>query len=285
MGSSRAERHPRHVPVDDPGRPRARAPRSSSGPSRRRRSSSSTTPAGSRAITRSSQATGITLLLRQRPVRTRHAAALLQLGVPAVGRTDRPPRSTARCTWCPSASSCRSSGCCSSWRPWSRARPTSRPGTDVTLLPVGQHRLSTAICYEVVYPDLIAGSCGAEGSQLLTTITNDAWYGRSSAPYQHFRQAAMRAVEQGRYLVASANTGISGIVDPYGRVVVQSPHLRPDAPSWRARCDTSTAARSTAGRATPSPRPASCSRSPRGLRGPARARLGLRGIIGRDSGR
>ena len=60
----------------------------------------------------------------------------------------------------------------------------------------------------------------AAGSELLTTITNDAWFGATSAPYQHFEQAAMRAIENGRYLVRAANTGISGIVDPYGRVLV-----------------------------------------------------------------
>jgi apolipoprotein N-acyltransferase len=60
------------------------------------------------------------------------------------------------------------------------------------------------------------------GSELLTTVTNDGWYGRSSAPFQHFEMASMRAIEQGRYLARSANTGISGIVDPYGRVVTRS---------------------------------------------------------------
>ena len=59
------------------------------------------------------------------------------------------------------------------------------------------------------------------------TLTNDAWYGTSSAPFQHFEQARLRAIEQGRYLVRAANTGISGIVDPYGRVVVQSPLFEP----------------------------------------------------------
>jgi apolipoprotein N-acyltransferase len=57
---------------------------------------------------------------------------------------------------------------------------------------------------------------------MLTTITNDAWYGESSAPFQHFEMAVMRAIEQGRYLVRSANTGISGIVDPYGRVLIRT---------------------------------------------------------------
>jgi apolipoprotein N-acyltransferase len=61
-----------------------------------------------------------------------------------------------------------------------------------------------------------------DGSELLTTITNDAWYGRSSAAYQHWDQAALRAIENGRYLARAANTGISGFVDPYGRVVSKS---------------------------------------------------------------
>ena len=91
------------------------------------------------------------------------------------------------------------------------------PGTDVVMLPIGGHLASTAICYEVVYPGLIAQGV-RQGSELLTTITNDAWYGSSSAPRQHFEMAAMRTIEQGRYLARAANTGISGIIDPYGRV-------------------------------------------------------------------
>ncbi len=95
-------------------------------------------------------------------------------------------------------------------------------GQRLTLLPVGPHRLSVAVCYEAVFPWLSREAVG-QGSQLLTTITNDAWYGRSAAPWQHFQQARVRAVETGRFLVRAANTGISGIVDPHGRVVVQSP--------------------------------------------------------------
>jgi apolipoprotein N-acyltransferase len=91
-------------------------------------------------------------------------------------------------------------------------------GEDAALLPVAGHLVSTAICYEVVYPDLVRQFV-AGGSEMLTTITNDAWFGPTSAPYQHFEQASMRAIEEGRYLVRSANTGVSGIVDPYGRVV------------------------------------------------------------------
>ena len=95
------------------------------------------------------------------------------------------------------------------------------PGDAVVMLPVLGHLVSTAICYEVVYPSLIHQAVDG-GSELLTTITNDAWYGLSSAPYQHFAMASMRAIEQGRYLARAANTGISGVVDPYGRVVRQS---------------------------------------------------------------
>jgi apolipoprotein N-acyltransferase len=81
--------------------------------------------------------------------------------------------------------------------------------------------ISTAICYEVTYPWL-AREAVRQGSELLTTITNDAWYGESSAAFQHFEMAAMRAIEQGRYLARAANTGISGIIDPYGRVLVRT---------------------------------------------------------------
>jgi apolipoprotein N-acyltransferase len=95
------------------------------------------------------------------------------------------------------------------------------PGTSTVMLPASGHRASTAICYEVVFPSLMRAAVLA-GSELLTTITNDGWYGYSSAPHQHFELASMRAIEQGRYLVRAANTGISGIVDPYGRVVARS---------------------------------------------------------------
>jgi apolipoprotein N-acyltransferase len=95
------------------------------------------------------------------------------------------------------------------------------PGQSMVMLPTSRGTISTAICYEIVYPGLVRAAV-LDGSRLLTTITNDAWYGYSSAPYQHFLQASMRAIEQGRYLARAANTGISGVVDPYGRIVSQS---------------------------------------------------------------
>jgi apolipoprotein N-acyltransferase len=99
--------------------------------------------------------------------------------------------------------------------------PDFTAGTEGVLLPVGSHQASTAICYEVIYGDLIRESV-RRGSELLTTITNDAWYGRSSAAFQHWDQASMRAIENGRYLARAANTGLSGFVDPYGRVLDRS---------------------------------------------------------------
>jgi len=99
-------------------------------------------------------------------------------------------------------------------------------GDTMTLLPLGDHHVSTAICYEIIYPDLVRRFV-LEGSELLTTITNDSWFGSTSAPYQHFEQASMRAIEEGRYLVRSANTGVSGIVDPYGHVLARTDIFHP----------------------------------------------------------
>jgi apolipoprotein N-acyltransferase len=77
------------------------------------------------------------------------------------------------------------------------------------------------ICYEIIFPSLVRKFVKM-GAEFLVTITNDGWYGTSAAPYQHFSLAVLRAVENRRYLLRSATTGISGIVDPYGRVIEKS---------------------------------------------------------------
>lgn len=94
-------------------------------------------------------------------------------------------------------------------------------GTEAVTLPMGEHLVGTAVCYEIIYPGLVR-ELVTGGSRLLTTVTNDAWYGRTAAPYQHFQMATMRAIENGRYLVRAANTGVSGVIDPYGRVLART---------------------------------------------------------------
>ena len=81
----------------------------------------------------------------------------------------------------------------------------------------GKKRLGIQICYEIIFPQL-SRQLAQNGARLLITITNDAWYGTTAGPYQHFSLAALRAVENRRALVRAANTGISGFIDPVGRV-------------------------------------------------------------------
>lgn len=91
------------------------------------------------------------------------------------------------------------------------AGPTGRT------LAMGERTLGIQICYEIIFPAL-SRALVANGADLLITITNDAWYGKSAGPYQHFALAVLRAVETRRALVRAANTGISAFVDPTGRV-------------------------------------------------------------------
>ena len=76
---------------------------------------------------------------------------------------------------------------------------------------------SPLICFEVIFPGQVTDS--SNRPEWLLNITNDAWFGLSSGPYQHFSSAKLRSVEEGLALVRAANTGISAIIDPYGRVI------------------------------------------------------------------
>jgi apolipoprotein N-acyltransferase len=99
-------------------------------------------------------------------------------------------------------------------------------GNDYTVMTIDTHgpggpgevKLSTAICYEIIFPDLIRRFVD-RGAGIITTITNDAWFGKTAAPYQHFSMAVLRAVENRVPVARAANTGISGFIDAKGRIL------------------------------------------------------------------
>jgi apolipoprotein N-acyltransferase len=96
--------------------------------------------------------------------------------------------------------------------PFSFTAGTERPSITVP----GAPPFSPLICYEVIFPGAVRSS--GPRPQWLLNITNDAWFGVSTGPYQHLDQAKMRAVEEGLPLVRAANTGISAVIDGYGRI-------------------------------------------------------------------
>jgi apolipoprotein N-acyltransferase len=105
------------------------------------------------------------------------------------------------------------------------------------------------ICYEIIFP---GGVVSGQRPGWIVNVTNDGWFGISTGPYQHFQQARLQAIEEGLPLVRSANTGISAVVDPLGRVinalplgeegVIDSPLPRPIRPPLYARVGNTLAA-------------------------------------------
>lgn len=87
-------------------------------------------------------------------------------------------------------------------------------------LQAGAFRVAPSICYEVVYPDLVAR--GARQADLLITISNDSWFGSSIGPLQHLQMARMRALENGRYLIRGTNNGVSALVNHRGQVIART---------------------------------------------------------------
>jgi apolipoprotein N-acyltransferase len=93
---------------------------------------------------------------------------------------------------------------------------TSGASRTLVTLPSGQ-TFYPLICYEAIFPEEIGASVGRASA--LLNITNDAWFGNTPGPYQHFQQSRLRAVETGLPLIRGANSGISAIIDSYGRIV------------------------------------------------------------------
>ncbi len=87
-------------------------------------------------------------------------------------------------------------------------------------LRAGAFRIAPVICYEIVYPELVAR--GARDADLLVTISNDSWFGDSIGPLQHLQMAQMRALENGRYLIRGTNNGVSAIINYRGEILAGS---------------------------------------------------------------
>jgi len=90
------------------------------------------------------------------------------------------------------------------------------PGDSITLFTAKEVKYSVLICYEVAFPEFVREGV-LKGAQFLTTITNDTWFGYSPGPYQHMIISLFRAVENRLWMARCANSGISAVVDPYGR--------------------------------------------------------------------
>ncbi len=94
-------------------------------------------------------------------------------------------------------------------------------GEEVRNLAITQGKFGVLICYEAIFPELTRQFVD-RGARFLVNITNDAWFGRSAAPYQHIAMAALRAVENRVPIARSANTGVSGFIHPSGRILQAS---------------------------------------------------------------
>jgi len=89
-------------------------------------------------------------------------------------------------------------------------------------LHLGNEKVGTLICYEATFPNEVR-QFAKNGAEVFVNISNDGWYGEGGAPWQHLNQARMRAVENHRWLLRDTNTGVTAVIDPYGRVVAEAP--------------------------------------------------------------
>ncbi|NBA97469.1 apolipoprotein N-acyltransferase [Pseudomonas sp. R5(2019)] len=99
----------------------------------------------------------------------------------------------------------------------------ARGPADQALLQAKGYQIAPFICYEVVYPEFAANL--AARSDLLLTVSNDTWFGTSIGPLQHLQMAQMRALEAGRWMIRATNNGVTGLIDPFGKITVQIPQF------------------------------------------------------------
>ncbi len=102
-----------------------------------------------------------------------------------------------------------------------------RPGKTVEVFELGKTRIGVMICYEDIIP-AFTRRLHDKAPHFLVNITNDAWFGKTTEPYQHLALATFRAIENRRFLVRATNTGVSAIVDPVGRVIHETSLERPE---------------------------------------------------------
>ncbi|CAN5664732.1 apolipoprotein N-acyltransferase [soil metagenome] len=103
---------------------------------------------------------------------------------------------------------------------------TFDPGVERTVFSTGGHRYGTFICYESIFGDEVRRFT-TQGADVLVNVSNDGWYGDTSAPWQHLNMVRMRAIENHRWVLRATNTGVTAAIDPWGHVTAAAPrHIR-----------------------------------------------------------
>jgi apolipoprotein N-acyltransferase len=111
-------------------------------------------------------------------------------------------------------------------------------GDERKVFPLNGHRYGVFICYEAVFADEVR-HFSQNGAEVLVNVSDDGWYGDTSAPWQHLNMARMRAIENRRWILRDTNNGVTAVIDPYGRVRQSIPRHQTDAlpAQFGFRCD------------------------------------------------